>query len=546
MKTIQRFWNMVLIMAWIFTCQHIHAQDNRSMIVEKRLALVIGNANYSGANSLCFQNGACPPVNDALDIAKALRELKFEVIEGGTNVGLAQMEKLLGAFETKLSTGGYSVALFYFAGHGTGLESGNYLYPVDVPYPLSEVDVKYRCINVNHVLGKMNYPGVKTGIALLDACRDNPYERGWSRSTGEHGLREVDAPDGTFIGYATKPGSTAQNWSEGNRNGMFTNGILAHIHDAGSLHEFFPKVVAMVKAKTNGVQIPLMRSDLTPPVFGFGSQPTPVADDAIWVSNIEEFLNAIGNDRVIKMRSGMYDFGKYRKPISREFIKFEVSSTEDNEVEFFLQNIRNLSIIGVGDEPVRLETSFGSATVVTLQNCSNISLQNLVVGHSTLVTSCMANVITLLGRNDHVTIEGCKLFGSGQIGITEYLFDDRGIQWNEDIKVVNTDIFDCSLAAVSLDLGNYYFENCRIFNNKTEWSTIDAGGTARLRFVNCEIFDNESGVESLIAADDSAKIVLEKCNIFHNIPSTVTQSSWLFGDKASEIIQIDCKINTQR
>lgn len=50
----------------------------------KRVALVIGNGDYTNARKLSN------PVNDATDMAKTLKELDFEVISG-TNLSLKQM-----------------------------------------------------------------------------------------------------------------------------------------------------------------------------------------------------------------------------------------------------------------------------------------------------------------------------------------------------------------------------------------------------------------------------------------------------------------------
>lgn len=237
---------------FVVACNCIFSQDTRSMIVgtaKKRLALVIGNASYRSPNSLCLTNGVCPPVNDALDLSAALKDVGFEVMEGGINVTKAEMRKLLFQFENKLKSGMYQVALFYFAGHGSGLETGNYLYPVDVPNDVAESEVEDYCINLKTIFGRLNQVGVNTCIVLLDACRENPYERGWSRSTGDHGLREPDLPDETFVGFGTKAHFVAKNGSSNGRNGLFTAGLLKHLRTPGlSLDDFFIEVTSSVKA----------------------------------------------------------------------------------------------------------------------------------------------------------------------------------------------------------------------------------------------------------------------------------------------------------
>src|SRR5262249_29683109 len=76
---------------------------------EQRVALVIGNASYTVGPTLGN------PVNDARDMADALRRVGFEVISG-ENLSQQGMEDRIRQFGEKLRQGG--VGLFYYAGHG--------------------------------------------------------------------------------------------------------------------------------------------------------------------------------------------------------------------------------------------------------------------------------------------------------------------------------------------------------------------------------------------------------------------------------------------
>ena len=75
---------------------------------QRRVALVIGNAAYADSPS---RN----PVNDATDMAAALRQLGFEVTLL-RDARRRQMNDAVRAFGRRLRQGG--VGLFYFAGHG--------------------------------------------------------------------------------------------------------------------------------------------------------------------------------------------------------------------------------------------------------------------------------------------------------------------------------------------------------------------------------------------------------------------------------------------
>ena len=215
--------------------------------VEKRLALVIGNANYTGGNTLAN------PVNDAKAIAVALRDVGFTVMMY-LNSDLKSMKKAMDDFGEKLAD--YTVGLFYYAGHGMQVDGNNYLIPIDANLKV-EQDVEYDCINSGRLLGKMEAAGTTTNIVILDACRDNPFARSWTRSAGAagKGLAFMNAPSGSIIAYATSPGKTASDGT--GKNGIYTESLLKFINVPNlPLLEFFQNVRVEVEKKSNRMQTP--------------------------------------------------------------------------------------------------------------------------------------------------------------------------------------------------------------------------------------------------------------------------------------------------
>lgn len=224
-------------------------RENTASTEEKRVALVIGNGEYSYAKSL--KN----PVNDAKDISEKLKSLGFEVISG-TNLNMRQIETLISEFGTRLiQTGG--VGLFFYAGHGLQYRGDNYLIPVDADI-LAEDDIKYEAVNVGRVLAKLETAKNNLNIIILDACRDNPFASKWSssRALGESdGLAKMSAPTGTMLIYATQPGNVA-NDGEG-RNGLFTGAFLKRIDEPNvELDRLIKNVANDVADKSNKKQTP--------------------------------------------------------------------------------------------------------------------------------------------------------------------------------------------------------------------------------------------------------------------------------------------------
>jgi len=215
----------------------------------RRLALVIGNGAYKGSP---LKN----PVNDARDMAATLRSLGFEVIHK-ENADQKTMEEAIHSFGRKLRKGG--VGLFYFAGHGMQVEGGNYLIPVDVHIE-SESDVRFEAVDAGRVLGKMEDAGNDLNIVILDACRDNPFARSFRSST--RGRARMYAPSGSFIAYATAPGSVAADGKA--RNGIFTAHLLQNmtIPDL-KIEDVLKRVRNGVMRETGDKQVPWQSSSLT-------------------------------------------------------------------------------------------------------------------------------------------------------------------------------------------------------------------------------------------------------------------------------------------
>ncbi len=230
-------------------------------LAQKKIALVIGNAAYKEAP---LKN----PVNDARAMAAKLRQLGFQVI-AQENATKAQMEMAVLDFGESLSAG--AVGVFYYAGHGLQVNGRNFLVPVDATMR-SEQRVRLETLDVDILLDQMDVAKSGVNLVILDACRNNPFERRL-RSTGS-GLAQINAPQGTLIAYATAPGKVAAD-GEG-ANGVYTARLLQHMSAPGlAIEEVFKRVRSDVARDTAGAQTPWESSSLTGGFFFV--EPAPVA-----------------------------------------------------------------------------------------------------------------------------------------------------------------------------------------------------------------------------------------------------------------------------
>ncbi|MEQ1587480.1 MAG: caspase family protein [Cyclobacteriaceae bacterium] len=203
---------------------------------EKRYALVIGNSQYSREIGE-LRN----PVNDATDMAAELEKSNFDV-QLLTNATYGQIRAGLLKFKEKLDAGDRdkTVGLFYFAGHGLRLEEENYIVPVDAKIEYED-DIWRYCFPVQRmVLSNMEQSNTRLNIVILDACRNNPFPS-LTRSIGQQGLAEMQKARGSFIAYATAPGSVAIDGT--GRNGLYTQEILKAIRKPGrTIEQVFKEV----------------------------------------------------------------------------------------------------------------------------------------------------------------------------------------------------------------------------------------------------------------------------------------------------------------
>jgi len=297
----------------------------QSIVSAKRVALVIGNGSYKDTP---LKN----PINDANDMATYLKQLGFEMVKE-TNANLRSMHEALDKFSLTLKKG--DVALFFYAGHGVQVQGENYLLPIG--YRISSInDIRYESLHLGRVLGRME-DAKSMNIIMLDACRNNPLDRGFSRSL-DRGLAVISMkPEGSIVAYATAPGKTAADGM--GRNGLFTSALLKHMKTPGlSIEKLIKKVRVDVKQKSYGQQIPWSESSLTVDFYlaGVGKNKQlstentqiPQTSDRMELSFWESIKNS-NDDSMFKAYLNQYPNGTFAS-IARIKIKKQTDNLDNN------------------------------------------------------------------------------------------------------------------------------------------------------------------------------------------------------------------------
>jgi len=193
-------------------------------------ALVIGISDYQHVPKL--KN----TVTDANAIAGALRALDFKV-ETVLDGSIAQIESALDRFSFTAETA--DVALVYYAGHAVEVQGKNFLIPADANFASAD-DIVTRTISLPQIL-KAAGSARKLRIAILDACRDNPFtglegvsqaissteSDGRAGGGAAGGLAPPSPERGTLVVYSAKDGAVALDGS--GHYSPFAQALLAHL-----------------------------------------------------------------------------------------------------------------------------------------------------------------------------------------------------------------------------------------------------------------------------------------------------------------------------
>ena len=220
------------------------------------MALVIGNSAYPDA--------ATPlptTIADASVLANELRRSGFDV-DLKLNVRKFELRAVIDAFGVHIEQG--TIAFFYFSGFALQVDRENYLVPVDASL-WTAADVRKDAISIQSVLAEMRRKGAKVQIVVIDAARQNPFERRF-RSAAQ-GLAPIDAPPNSMVMYSAAPGKLTQDGT--GPNSLFMSEFIKEFRTASTVtaEELFNRVRLAVSRASKNEQIPWLSSSLVEELY---------------------------------------------------------------------------------------------------------------------------------------------------------------------------------------------------------------------------------------------------------------------------------------
>jgi len=169
----------------------------------RKVALIVGNGAYRNVQKL--DN----PPRDARLIADTLRGLGFQTVTLAPDLTRDQFFASLRSFGREAEKADWAVV--YYAGHGMEIGGVNYLIPTDAKLA-ADHDAESQAVALEQVIAAVS-GAHKLRLVMLDACRDNPFEKTMQRTMAlklvNKGLSNIEPEAGFMVVYAAKHGETA-------------------------------------------------------------------------------------------------------------------------------------------------------------------------------------------------------------------------------------------------------------------------------------------------------------------------------------------------
>ena len=220
---------------------------------QPRIALVIGNGSYTS-------DPLSDPPRDADLIGEKLDTLGFDVTKR-QNLERTPMRQIIRTFGNQLKERKEAVGLFFYSGHGVQVEGRNYMIPIGADIE-DKVDVTDEAVGIDYVLSRMDSVKNLLNLVILDACRNNPYEKSFKAlESPVKGLNKMDAPRGSLIAFAAEPHKTALQ-GDGDYS-IFTEALADAIGTPNvQIEQMLKDVRKKVYEKTDEQQLPTVDNRL--------------------------------------------------------------------------------------------------------------------------------------------------------------------------------------------------------------------------------------------------------------------------------------------
>ena len=301
-----------------------------SLANAERIALVIGNDEYDSVPPLR------KAVEDSLSMAGVLEKAGFRVTSL-KNATYREIVKSVDKFSREIKPD--DQAVFFFAGHGVQLRSGNYILPVDVDSENESMveRTSYSLDDITFLLGR-HRSGFQ--LIIIDACRDNPFPTKTRSFGNTRGLIHVEPVKGQMVMYSASRGQQALDRlgpNDNNRNGVFTRKLVTKLLTPGlSALQVIRDVqdeVEELAATVNHMQRPAVYNESRGNFYFFGPPKHKGLNNIDPDSTFWEEAKFIGNIEAFDAYLKNFPNGKYVSLARAYASKLRTTLTPNNNKE---------------------------------------------------------------------------------------------------------------------------------------------------------------------------------------------------------------------
>jgi hypothetical protein len=231
------------------------------------------------------------------------------------------------------------------------------------------------------------------------------------------------------------------------------------------------------------------------------------ADDLLIldITTVDQLIDAIGPNRLIRLSPGDYDLSKVRES-SHGFMSIE---PEFDGPQIILHNLRNTEFACDGPEPAHIYVQPRYSYPLYLSDCEGIRLRNLRFGHLPEPGECIGGVVKIV-QSKTIDLNECDLYGCGTVGLD--------LEHAENVVVSSSVIRDCNQAFATIErCRDVVLHNCTLRNNAVN-SGFTITNSDNIRIVNTKIRDNRnnpffSADTPMVLSSRSTGVALEGCQI---------------------------------
>jgi len=208
--------------------------------------------------------------------------------------------------------------------------------------------------------------------------------------------------------------------------------------------------------------------------------------ETIEVSSADQFVAAIGPDRVLRLREGKYQLSL----VKQRYLKHLYWRQVHDGYELVVRNVKDLRIEAAEKGKVELLAKPAYGYVLAFEKSSGVELSGLVLGHSPDPGFCTGGVVQMTDCRN-AAIRDCDLYGCGTEGLT--------LQRVEGLTFERSVIRDCTYGIGTLAGSNRIaFRDSRFINNK-QFYGFEIRDCLGVKFERCQ-FDRNIAASGIAPA----------------------------------------------